>query len=84
MVLMYILCAALTYSGVLPTDTESSWFRIRIDEKMTAVGNAPWFRFPYPGQWGLPQVSAAGVLGMMTGLLASMIESVGDYYACAR
>lgn len=36
------------------------------------------------GQWGLPTVSAAGVLGMMAGVLASMIESIGDYYACAR
>ena len=29
-------------------------------------------------------VSYAGVLGMLTGLLASLIESVGDYHACAR
>lgn len=36
------------------------------------------------GQWGLPTVSAAGVLGMMAGVVASMIESIGDYYACAR
>ena len=37
-----------------------------------------------PGQWGLPTVSAAGVFGMLAGVLASMVESVGDYYACAR
>ena len=36
------------------------------------------------GQWGTPTVSYAGVLGMLTGLLASLIESVGDYHACAR
>ena len=36
------------------------------------------------GQWGTPTVSFAGVFGMLTGLLASIIESVGDYYACAR
>ena len=36
------------------------------------------------GQWGLPTVSVAGVFGMLAGVLASMIESVGDYYACAR
>jgi len=29
-------------------------------------------------------VSAASVFGMLAGVLASMIESVGDYYACAR
>lgn len=36
------------------------------------------------GQWGTPTVSVAGVFGMLAGVLASMVESVGDYYACAR
>ena len=32
----------------------------------------------------MPTVSVAAVFGMVAGVLASMIESVGDYYACAR
>ena len=36
------------------------------------------------GQWGLPTISAASVFGMLPGVLAGMIESVGDYYAAAR
>lgn len=36
------------------------------------------------GQWGLPTVSVSSVLGMMAGVLASTMESIGDYYACAR
>lgn len=35
-------------------------------------------------QWGWPTVTAAGVFGMLAGVLASAIESIGDYYACAR
>ena len=35
-------------------------------------------------QWGWPKVGVAGVIGMLTGVLASAIESIGDYYACAR
>ncbi|CAJ0964586.1 unnamed protein product [Ranitomeya imitator] len=35
-------------------------------------------------QWGLPTVSAAGVIGMLSAVVASIIESIGDYYACAR
>ena len=35
-------------------------------------------------QWGVPTVSPAAVFGMMAGVLASAVESVGDYYACAR
>ena len=37
-----------------------------------------------PGQWGLPTVSLAGVVGILAGVISSMIESVGDYHACAR
>jgi xanthine/uracil permease len=48
------------------------------------VESAPWFRVPYPFQWGLPQFGAAAAVGMLAGYMASIIESVGDYYAAAR
>lgn len=32
----------------------------------------------------MPTVSLSSVLGMMAGVLASTMESIGDYYACAR
>ncbi|XP_076352594.1 solute carrier family 23 member 1-like [Tachypleus tridentatus] len=35
-------------------------------------------------QWALPTVRIGAVLGMFAGTLASVLESVGDYYACAR
>lgn len=35
-------------------------------------------------QWGVPTISVEAVFGMMAGVFASAIESVGDYYACAR
>ena len=37
-----------------------------------------------PGQWGRPTVSVSGIFGMLAGVLAGMLESIGDYYACAR
>ena len=40
--------------------------------------------FSFLGQWGTPTVSAASVIGMIAGVIAGIIESVGDYYACAR
>ena len=42
------------------------------------------FIFPPSVQWGWPTVTIAGVLGMLAGVVASAIESIGDYYACAR
>jgi nucleobase transporter 1/2 len=46
--------------------------------------NAPWFRVPYPFQWGWPVFGLAATVGMLSGYLASIVESVGDYYACSR
>lgn len=50
---------------------------------------SPWFslRPALPFKWGFPQLNAitlAGSLGMLAGYLGSMVESIGDYYACAR
>ena len=51
---------------------------------LAKVGNAPWVRVPYPMQWGVPIFGLAAFVGMLAGYLASIVESVGDYYACAR
>ncbi|KAG0415681.1 hypothetical protein HPB47_007139 [Ixodes persulcatus] len=32
----------------------------------------------------MPRVSISVVLGMLSAILSSVVESVGDYYACAR
>ena len=53
---------------------------IRVSTDIDILNN--WCFFSV--QWGVPTVSAAGVFGMLAGVLASAIESVGDYYACAR
>ena len=48
------------------------------------LSEAPWFHWPYPGQWGAPSFNAGLFLGFIAATVASVIESVGDYYACAR
>lgn len=48
------------------------------------LATIPWLRVPYPFQWGWPAFGAAAFVGMLAGYIASMIESIGDYYACAR
>ncbi len=49
-----------------------------------SLAQAPWFRLPLPFQWGLPEFSVAATVGMLSGYLASVVESIGDYFACAR
>ncbi|XP_051787126.1 solute carrier family 23 member 2 [Erpetoichthys calabaricus] len=84
MCLSWLLCFLLTVYNVLPTNSNDYGYYARTDIRIDAVKSAPWIHFPYPCQWGLPTVSLSSVLGMMSGVLASTLESVGDYYACAR
>uniref|UniRef100_A0A3B1KFE8 Solute carrier family 23 member 4 n=1 Tax=Astyanax mexicanus TaxID=7994 RepID=A0A3B1KFE8_ASTMX len=80
----WLICYLFTIYDVLPSDSDQYGYLARTDIKGDVIGGAPWFRFPYPGQWGMPTVSLAGVLGILAGIISSMIESVGDYHACAR
>ncbi len=48
------------------------------------IANAPAVRIPYPFQWGYPTFTLAAIVGMFAGFIASVVESIGDYYACAR
>ncbi|XP_008705821.1 solute carrier family 23 member 1 isoform X1 [Ursus maritimus] len=82
--LSWLLCFVLTVTNTLPSAPTAYGHLARTDTKGNVLSQAPWFRFPYPGQWGLPTISLAGVFGIIAGVIASMVESVGDYYACAR
>ncbi|GAB6030742.1 hypothetical protein CHUAL_007593 [Chamberlinius hualienensis] len=77
--IMWFVCYMLTINDTLPKGDKG-----RTDDKSDLIADSPWFRFPYPGQWGLPTVSVAGVVGMLAAVIAAMVESIGDYYACAR
>ncbi|XP_060792256.1 solute carrier family 23 member 1 isoform X5 [Neoarius graeffei] len=82
--LVWFVCYILTLTEVLPNDPEKYGYKARTDARGEIMSQTPWFRIPYPCQWGLPTVTVAGVLGMFSATIAGMVESVGDYYACAR
>ncbi|XP_054850265.1 solute carrier family 23 member 1 isoform X2 [Eublepharis macularius] len=82
--MVWLLCYILTVTNVFPRDPNAYGYKARTDSRGEIMSIAPWFRFPYPCQWGIPTVTAAAVLGMFSATLAGIIESIGDYYACAR
>ncbi|KAG9490434.1 hypothetical protein GDO78_006005 [Eleutherodactylus coqui] len=84
MCLSWLICFILTYYNVLPSNPASYGFAARTDINTDAIDNSPWFHVPYPGQWGRPTISLSSVLGMTSGILSSTIESIGDYYTCAK
>lgn len=73
----WAVAAIFTATGIFPEGHPSH-------TSLENVRNAPWFRIPYPMQWGFPQFGLAAFVGMLAGYIASMVESIGDYYACAR
>jgi uracil-xanthine permease len=78
------ICALIgTVSGIIPPGNAAYL-------KTELISAAPWFSLMplVPFKWGFPDFASttlwAGAFGMLAGYLASMIESIGDYYACAR
>lgn len=60
-----------------------------LGDKLAPINAAPWITLKHmiPFKWGFPSfngIFVAGTFGMLAGYLASMIESIGDYYSCAR
>ena len=48
------------------------------------TGEAPFIQPILPFQWGLPEFTLSFAIGMIAGMLASVVESFGDYHAVAR
>lgn len=78
-IIMWGISGLLTLFNALPPDHPG-----RTDVKLKILELSDWFRVPYPGQWGTPTISAAGVLGMLAGVLACTIESISYYPTVAR
>ena len=52
--------------------------------RLAPVAEASLVQTPTPLQWGMPTFQTSFVIGMFAGVVASMIESFGDYHAVAR
>lgn len=48
------------------------------------VGQAELAAIPLPFPYGMPRFEVSVFIAIVAGYLSSMIESIGDYYACAR
>ena len=73
----WLIAATLSVVGVIPES--SSAF---VD--LSAATETALLQPIVPFQWGMPQFTPAFIFGMFAGVVASMIESFGDYYAVAR
>ncbi|WAQ95967.1 S23A2-like protein [Mya arenaria] len=80
----WLTCLVLTLTNVFPPDPDHPAFQTRTDARLSVLPSAKWFYFPYPFQWGTPTISVSSYMAMLAATFTSIIESTGDYYACAR
>jgi nucleobase transporter 1/2 len=72
--IMWIVCGVLTATNVLEPGNQA-----RTDVRIKVLEDAPWFRVPYPFQFGWPSFILSGILGMLAGVLACTVESISYY-----
>lgn len=80
----WILSAILTYCDVLSDNPQNVQYYARTDTRSYVIHSSSWIFFPYPGQFGPPSFALSAFISFMVATLTSIIDSIGDYYACAR
>ncbi|GMG98712.1 hypothetical protein Nepgr_000552 [Nepenthes gracilis] len=81
--IIWIYAVILTAAGAYRNRPSHTQISCRTD-KANLVSTAPWFKFPYPLQWGPPTFAAGHSFAMMSAVLVSMVESTGAYKAASR
>ncbi|CAH1425787.1 unnamed protein product [Lactuca virosa] len=80
---IWIYSIILTASGAYRNRPNATQISCRTD-RANLISTAPWFKFPYPLQWGPPTFSVGHSFAMMSSVLVSMAESTGAYKAASR
>ncbi|XP_031480782.1 nucleobase-ascorbate transporter 1-like isoform X1 [Nymphaea colorata] len=81
--IMWLYSHILTAGGAYRHTSVKTQIHCRTD-RAHLISSAPWFKFPYPLQWGAPTFDAGHAFAMMAAVLVSMIESTGAYKAASR
>lgn len=77
--IMWIICLVLTLTNVFEEGNQA-----RTDVRLGVLTDAPWFRVPYPFQFGWPTFTVSACLGMLAGVLACTVESLSYYPTVAK
>ncbi|XP_059313890.1 nucleobase-ascorbate transporter 4 [Lycium ferocissimum] len=80
---VWAFAALLTVAGAYKNKPLQTQFSCRVD-RSGLVGGSSWIRFPYPLQWGTPNVDVGQVFLMTAAVFVSHVESTGGFIAAAR
>ncbi|ONK59818.1 uncharacterized protein A4U43_C08F11130 [Asparagus officinalis] len=82
-VIVWIYAHILTVAGAYRHRPPETQYSCRTD-RAGLIWSSPWFRIPYPFQWGSPIFYAGDAFAMMAASFAALIESTGTFIAAAR
>ncbi|KAL5005693.1 hypothetical protein ScPMuIL_016851 [Solemya velum] len=80
----WMVSGILTGYDVFPDDPESPQYLARTDARSNVIEISQWFYWPYPGQFGPVGFSAPAFVAFITATMFSILDSIGDYYVCAK
>ncbi|KAL3863268.1 hypothetical protein ACJMK2_005033 [Sinanodonta woodiana] len=80
----WLVCAVLTYFNVFSSSKDASDYLARTDARSQIIYDAKWFSVPYPGQFGSPSFDISVFIGFLIASFMCILDSIGDYIACAR
>ncbi|XP_060067064.1 solute carrier family 23 member 2-like [Ylistrum balloti] len=80
----WLMSALMTWFGALTTDVNETQYMARVDAQSGVIRDANWFKVPYPNQFGAPSFHTGVFIAFLIATITSILDSIGDYYACAR
>ncbi|XP_034328333.2 solute carrier family 23 member 1 [Magallana gigas] len=83
MIVGWIVSWIITAAGGFTDDKLDKGYKARSDSRLSGIDAADWFIFPYPGMHGAVSFSTPVFLGFLIATFLSILDSIGDYYACA-
>ncbi|KAL0915650.1 hypothetical protein M5K25_016083 [Dendrobium thyrsiflorum] len=81
--IIWIFSLILTVGGAYRHRPVRTQENCRTD-RANLISSAPWFKFPYPLQWGAPTFDAGHTFAMIAAVLVSQVESTAAYIAASR
>ncbi|XP_061186309.1 solute carrier family 23 member 1-like isoform X2 [Saccostrea echinata] len=82
-VIGWVVSWIITEAGGFTDDKTDKGYKARTDARLKGISAADWFFFPYPGLHGPVSYSTPVFLGFLIATFLSILDSIGDYYACA-
>ncbi|XP_052772555.1 solute carrier family 23 member 2-like isoform X2 [Mya arenaria] len=79
----WAVCGILTATDAIEYNKNATDFYTRTDARSYIIASSNWFFWPYPGQFGAIDFSVSVFIGFLIATFTSILDSIGDYYACA-